>query len=90
VAARCGGLTRVNVYKDRIKLAKPGALPPLPHAPALTAALAPVRVRRTTHVRARSATRCPVFRQILCSRAHCELAAADQPPGESNRPVMRA
>lgn len=42
VAARCGGLTRVNVYKDRITLAKPGSLPPLPHAAALAAALAPL------------------------------------------------
>ncbi|KAK9834290.1 hypothetical protein WJX81_004017 [Elliptochloris bilobata] len=42
VAARCGGLTRVNVYKDRITLAKPGGLPALPHAASLAAALAPV------------------------------------------------
>eukprot|EP00887_Chlorella_sp_A99_P006145 scaffold22.g6145.t1 len=38
VRARCGGLIRVNVYKDRIKNA--GGLPPLPQAAALAEALA--------------------------------------------------
>lgn len=42
MAARCGGLTRVNVYKDRIKLAKAAALPPHPHAAALATALGPL------------------------------------------------
>ena len=39
VAARCKGLIRVNLYKDRIKNA--AHLPGLPNAPQLAAALAP-------------------------------------------------
>jgi hypothetical protein len=39
VAARCKGLIRVNLYKDRIKNAT--HLPALPNAPQLAAALAP-------------------------------------------------
>lgn len=38
VRGRCGGLVRVNVYKDRIKNA--GALPQLPSQQALADALA--------------------------------------------------
>ena len=39
VAARCKGLVRVNIYKNQIKNAT--HLPALPHAQALSAALAP-------------------------------------------------
>ena len=39
MAARCAGLIRVNVYKDKIKNA--ASLPPLPNQPALVSMLAP-------------------------------------------------